>query len=79
MILTKLSSSSPKFSIDVLRLLNKDILQKYDFSDVKNKFFELGIKDVDSNFWEFIKNNIEFFSESLEWKEYHYFNYFLQQ
>ena len=64
-----LSTSSPKFSIDTLRLLNKDILQKYDFSDVKSKFNDLNINDVDENFWIFIKNNIEFFYECLEWKD----------
>ena len=63
-----LSSSSPKFSIDVLRFLNKNILQKYKFLDVKNKFNELGINDVDENFWLFIQNNIEFFHECLEWR-----------
>jgi len=63
-----LSSSSPKFSIDVLRFLNKNILQKYNFLDVKNKFNESGINDVDENFWLFIQNNIEFFHECLEWR-----------
>ena len=63
-----LSSSSPKFSIDVLRFLNKNILQKYNFLDVKNKFNESGINDVDENFWLFIHNNIEFFHECLEWR-----------
>jgi len=64
-----LSSSSPKFSIDILRLLNKNILQKYNFNDVKNKFNDLGVIDVDENFWFFIQNNIEFFYECLEWKD----------
>ena len=63
-----LSLASPKFSIDILKLLNKNILQKYNFIDVKNKFIELGIDDVDENFWLFIKNNIEFFHECLEWR-----------
>ena len=63
-----LSSSSPKFSTDVLRFLNKNILQKYNFLDVKNKFNESGINDVDENFWLFIQNNIEFFHECLEWR-----------
>ena len=63
-----LSLASPKFSIDILKLLNKNILQKYNFIDVKNKFIELGINDVDENFWLFIKNNIEFFHECLEWR-----------
>ena len=64
-----LSSSSPKFSIDVLKLLNRDILQKFSFLDVKHKFDDLEIKDVDKNFWFFVKNNIEFFHECLEWRE----------
>ena len=63
-----LSSSSPKFSIEVLKLLNKDILQKYHFVDVKKKFNDMNINDVDENFWLFVKNNIEFFHECLEWR-----------
>ena len=62
-----LASSSPKFSINVLKFLNKDILQSYDFSDVKKKFIHLNIKDVSEDFWIFIKNNINYFSESLDW------------
>ncbi len=65
--INSLASSSPKFSINVLKLLNKDMLQSYDFSDVKQKFFDLNIKDVNEGFWIFIKNNINFFSESLDW------------
>jgi len=64
-----LSTASPKFSIDILKSLNKDILQKYNFFDVKNKFDELGINDVNENFWLFIHNNIEFFHECLEWRD----------
>ena len=66
--ISQLSSSSPKFSIDILKLLNQAILQKYDFEDVKNKFLDLNIKDVDSIFWQFVKNNIEFFSDTLDWR-----------
>ena len=67
--ISQLSSSSPKFSIDILKLLNQDILQKYDFLDVKDKFLDLDIKDVDSVFWQFVKNNIEFFSDTVEWRD----------
>ena len=67
--ITKLSSSSPKFSIEVIKSLNKNILQSFNYSDVENKFLELNIKDANADFWQFIKNNIEFFQESLEWKE----------
>ena len=66
--ISQLSSSSPKFSIDTLKLINQNILQKYDFADVKSKFLDLNIEDVDSDFWQFVKNNIEFFFETLEWR-----------
>ena len=64
-----LSSGSPKFSIEVLKFLNKDILQKYNFSDIKYKFEDLKIIDLDQKFWLFIQNNIEFFHECLEWRD----------
>ena len=66
--ISNISSSSPKFSIDTLSLLNKEILQKYDFKDVKDSFSNLGIK-ASSEFWNFVKNNINFLSDSLEWKK----------
>ncbi len=62
-----LAASSPKFSIDSLKLLNKDILKSYNFSEVKNKFLDLDIKDVTEDFWNFVKNNINFFSETKFW------------
>ena len=65
--INSLASSSPKFSINVLKLLNKDLLQSYDFSDTKKKFIDLNIKDASEDFWIFIKNNINYFSESLDW------------
>ena len=64
--ISNISNSSPKFSIEVLKLLNKEILQKYTYSDVKNKFLDLGIH-ANNDFWNFVKNNINFFSECLEW------------
>ena len=66
--ISNLSSSSPKFSIDVLRLLNKDILQKYNYSDVSNKFEFSEIESLKENFWLFVQNNIQFFHEYLDWK-----------
>ena len=64
-----LSSSSPKFLINVVQSLNKEIVQSYSFGDVRQKFIDLNIKDVKEDFWNFIKNNINFFSECLEWLE----------
>ena len=62
-----LATSSHKFSLSLLKLLKKDLLQSYDFSDTKKKFIDLNIKDASEDFWIFIKNNINYFSESLDW------------
>ena len=67
--ITNLSSSSPKFSIDVLKLLNKDILQQYKYLDIKSKFQLLDINDLEENFWLFVQNNIDFFHQCLEWRD----------
>jgi len=67
--INNISPSSPKFSINVLQTLNKDILQSYSFENVSQKFNDLNLKDVKEDFWNFIKNNINFFSECLEWIE----------
>ncbi|MDC0057393.1 glutamate--tRNA ligase [Alphaproteobacteria bacterium] len=64
-----LSLSSPKFSIHLLQSLNKNIVESYNFEDVRQKFIDLNHKEVKEDFWNFIKNNINFFSESLEWIE----------
>ena len=65
--INNLASSSPKFSINELRMLNKDILQLYEYSDVKQRFFDSNYKNINENFWIFVKNNINYFIESFEW------------
>ena len=67
--ISNLSSSSPKFSIDVLKLLNKGILQKYKFSDINDKIQSLNIGNLGENFWIFVQNNINFFHECFEWRD----------
>lgn len=65
--INSLSSSSAIFSINLLKLLNREIIQSYDFSEIKQKFVDLNLEGVKENFWIFVKNNINFFTESLEW------------
>ena len=64
-----LSTSSPKFLIDELKMLNKDILQSYNFSEIKNKFENINIKNSTEQFWNFVKNNIDYFLDSRDWWE----------
>ena len=64
-----LSTSSPKFLMKELQLLNKNILQSYEFSEINNKFAKFNIKDPTEQFWNFVKNNIDFFSDTYNWWE----------
>jgi glutamyl-tRNA synthetase len=66
--ISNISTSSPKFSIEILKILNKDILQKYDFLDIKDKILDLGIENINIDFWKFVKNNIDFLKDCLDWK-----------
>ena len=62
-----LATSSPKFSIKILELLNKEILQSYEFSEIKDKFKKHQHINASKEFWRFAKNNINFFSEVDSW------------
>jgi len=65
--INNLATSSPKYSINELKILNKEILQIYNFSNVKEKFTKNNYDNISENFWIFVKNNINFFNESFEW------------
>ena len=62
-----LATSSPKFSQEVLEILNKEILQTLEFSEVKQKFEDLNLMNITEDFWVFVKNNINYFSEVMNW------------
>ena len=62
-----LAKSSPKFSLKVLENLNKEILQSYEFSEVKQKFHDQKLLNASNDFWIFAKNNINYFSDVLYW------------
>lgn len=65
--INKISNTSTKFSINILSQLNKEILQLSNFNDVKEKFDNSKYINLNEKFWLFIKNNITFFPECLEW------------
>jgi len=62
-----LATYSPKFSQEVLEILNKEILQTLEFSEVKQKFADMNLMNITEDFWVFVKNNINFFSEVMNW------------
>ena len=65
--LKNISSSNPKFSIDVLKSLNKDILQSYVFDEISDRINLICEDLIDKKLWQFTKNNIDFFVEIKNW------------
>ena len=65
--LKNISSSNPKFSIDVLKSLNKDILQSYVFDEISDRINLICEDLIDKKLWQFTKNNIDFFVEVKNW------------
>ena len=65
--LKNISSSNPKFSIDVLKSLNKDILQSYVFDEISDRINLICEDLIDKKLWQFTKNNIDFFGEIKNW------------
>ena len=62
-----ISSSSAKFSDNVLKSLNSDLLKIYNFEDIKSKFELLDIKVDSKKLWKFSQNNIDFFKDIENW------------
>jgi len=65
--LKNISSSNPKFSIDVLKSLNKDILQSFVFDEISDRINLICEDLTDKKLWQFTKNNIDFFLEIKNW------------
>ena len=65
--LKNISSSSTKFSKEVLKSLNKDILQSYKSNEISFRIIELNKNLPQDKLWQFAKNNINFFLEIKNW------------
>lgn len=66
--LSKFSKSSPCFSINEIKTLNKKSLQTLPYSIIKTRLNNLGSKWIDEEFWNVIKNNINFINDALFWE-----------
>ena len=62
-----ISSSSAKFSDNVLKSLNSDLLKIYNFEDIKSKFELLDIKVDSKKLWKYSQHNINFFKDIENW------------
>lgn len=63
----KFSRNMPKFDVEELIRINGKILHDTDFDAVKERLAEMGIADIDADFWKVARANIQKLSDIEEW------------
>ncbi len=64
-----ISSSAAKFSYDILKSLNSNTLKLYNYEEIADRLKITLTSFSNKEYWKFIKNNIDFFSEVKLWEE----------
>ena len=64
---TKFSRGTPKFDPDELIRLNTKIIHQTSFNEVKTRLAQMGLQDLDENFWNAVRANLEKVSDIKEW------------
>ncbi len=65
--IARFSKSSPKFSLSETFRINTQILQNFSFGEIIKRMGK--IKDIDENFWNIIKENVETFDDIKKWQK----------
>jgi glutamyl-tRNA synthetase len=65
----KMSTASPKFNPEEVRLLTKKIISEKTFCEVKDDLEKLKIKNISEEFWNTIRGNLNFIGEAVFWSE----------
>ena len=65
--ISKFSRGTPKFDADELYRLNTKILHNTDFQEIKGPLAEMGLSEMDEDFWNAIQPNIERLRDAKEW------------
>ncbi len=66
--INNISKSSAKFSKQSLVSLNQDTIKLFNFDQIKNKILNLNNNLQNEKFWRFVKNNITFLNEAINWE-----------
>ena len=64
---SKFSRSTPKFDPDELIRLNAKILHETPFDAIKDRLSDMGITNIDENFWNAVRPNIEKLEDTKTW------------
>ena len=65
--ISKFSRGTPKFDADELTRLNAKILHELTYDDIKDRLIELNLNDIDADFWNTVRPNIEKLSDLKSW------------
>ncbi|MAF97401.1 MAG: glutamate--tRNA ligase [Micavibrio sp.] len=64
---SKFSRGTPKFDTEELLRLNSKIIHETAYSEIKPRLDEVGLNDLDEDFWDIVRANISKFSEIKSW------------
>jgi glutamyl-tRNA synthetase len=64
---SKFSRNLPKFDEDELYRLNSKILHNTPFAAVKDRLAALGLPEIDENFWNAVRPNLEILGDIKDW------------
>ena len=64
---SKFSRSTPKFDTDELLRLNSKILHETDYKNVQVRLAHMGLENLDEDFWNAIRANLEKLSDAKTW------------
>ncbi len=65
--LDKISSSTPKFDLEELKMLNAKILHLTPFASVRERLASMGLDAIDENFWNIARANITMLGDIHNW------------
>ena len=64
---SKFSRSTPKFDPNELLRLNSKIIHKTEFEDINVRLAQMGLQDLDEEFWLAVRSNLERLKDIKEW------------
>ncbi len=64
---SKFSRATPKFDTDELERLNAKIIHHMPYEKVKDRLKEIGLEELDENFWNSVRANLNLFRDIKDW------------
>lgn len=64
---SKFSRATPKFDTDELERLNSKIIHSMPYEKVKDRLKDMGLEDLDENFWNSVRANLTLMRDVKDW------------